>query len=137
MKTPHPHAVMIAEWIKDISRVVEVCLDATNKWHVTSPPSWVTDYKYRFADTAKPEIVSPLTDGEFYSYNGTVKPMREIANAAAARAIKDLPLLDCELNYSDLHIMWAQAKGDGMLLLRAIARAVRDDYIKQVQAGKR
>ncbi len=138
--TPHLHAEMIAEWIRDTSRIVECSRDGVTYWEKTDDPNWSPKIFYRFADTVKPSITSSLTDGELFELCKSppvANVQRAIANAAAARAIEELPLLSCELNYSDLHLMWVQAKGDEMLSLRAIARAVRDDYIKQVKAGKK
>ena len=92
--TPHPHAEMIAEWIKDTSRIVERFDKDRDVW-VDLYPGWGPNEQYRFADT-KPKIVSSLTEEEikevFYDIGSFLPALRAVANAAAQRAIEDLRL---------------------------------------------
>lgn len=74
MKTPHPHAEMITEWVKDTSRVVQ-CY-STYQWRdcLLAPPAWDADFEYRF----KPEpnkienyTISSLGDDKREPYSVT------------------------------------------------------------------
>ena len=92
---PHKHAALIAEWIKDTSRVVELYDTALKCWRPRSNPAWVPNCQYRFADTVKPEVTSPLTDTELANLwcleSGSCGvALRNIANAAHKAALKEV-----------------------------------------------
>ena len=143
-KTPHPHAAMIAEWIQDTSRVVEF-FGVFGEWIVPAgDPSWAPNIKYRFADAVKPVIVSSLSDAELRKLQSehpedscAIDNIRNIANAAAARAIEELPLLECSMNGRTVQDVYIQSGGGIFEGFEAVVIAVRDDYIKQVKAGKK
>lgn len=54
---PHPHAALIAEWIKDTSRMVEYRTHSAVPWKYAPIPTWFKDYEYRFKPQPKPDIV--------------------------------------------------------------------------------
>lgn len=54
--TPHPHAALIAEWIKDTSRKVE-CSGGGLIWSEIAAPCWDPNLKYRFKPQPKPDVV--------------------------------------------------------------------------------
>lgn len=92
----HPHAELIAEALKDTSRKIEgKYLD--NGWAESNLAHAVNcgeSWQFRFADTVKPECISPLTNEELNkihkgSYSGG-EYRRAIANAAHNRAIEDV-----------------------------------------------
>ena len=106
-KKPHKHAAMIAEWIKDTSRVVEYQYSDT-EWIKAEPPIWREAAEYRFADEAKQECVSPLSDHELATINkGSIKTgeeyRRTIANAAHRAALKWVAELPAKTSLNDAH----------------------------------
>lgn len=54
---PHPHAALIAEWIKDTSRMVEYRTHSAVPWKYAPIPTWFKDYEYRFKPQPKPDVV--------------------------------------------------------------------------------
>ena len=147
--TPHPHAAMIAEWVKDTSRVVQY-QNRDGVWHThgQNVPSWRPEVNYRFADTVKLVIVSSFTDEELIDIQGRhpaasshINNIRNLANIVAARAIKDLPVLRCSLSGKALHDIYCHCKfdeGDAMeSSFERVAAVAIDDYIKQVKAGNK
>lgn len=127
---PHPHAALIAEWIKDMNRKVEVNNpDDGLGWMASNCPAWFPDFLYRFADTApqKHRIVSSLTDDELFLlrdiYGDEIDNYRAIANAAAQRAIGDLP------HPPD---PWLDRYG----IQAGLASVVIEEYIRDLKEGK-
>lgn len=123
IKTQHPHAEMIAEWIKDTSRVVEQFDEGSEIWELDRNPAWYPETSYRFAGTVKPKIVSSLRDDvleEIFGIGTITGGVRRVANAAAQRAIEELEVPDkwVERQYKE---KWYSAGG----VLRAYLRDLK------------
>ena len=96
--TKHPHADFLAEALKDTSRKIEGQhrndgWDESNLTHVVNcGESWT----FRFADTVKPEVTSPLTDHEIYAVwaktdrSCHVRSLAPIAIAAKIATLKEV-----------------------------------------------
>lgn len=53
----HPHHDLIVEWAKDTSRVVQYRMQEHMDWDITSTPSWIPGYQYRFKPEPKPDVM--------------------------------------------------------------------------------
>ena len=99
---PHKHAALIAEWIKDTNRVVEVYEPVHECWEPRSNPVWFPDRQYRFADTVKPEVTSPLSDDEIYAVwaktdrSCHVRSLAPIAITAKIATLKEVAAMPSE-----------------------------------------
>ena len=126
---PHPHAAIITEWIKDTSRIVQMRLNDEH-WADCSPPLWSPHNQYRFADSVKPTIRSSLSDWELKTVIGSslcdveIERYRAIADAAAARAIEDMPKLKARIG------------DDTRASLMAVAKAIVEDCNEQLGKKK-
>lgn len=105
-KTPHPHAELIAEWVKDTSKIPERLYPFDNSWHELAITFVIEDIKGRHNYRLKPEeppkpvIVSSLSGSEIHylcqNFLYESDRLRAVADAAAQRAIEDLKLPDWE-----------------------------------------
>jgi len=119
MSTPnntHLHAAIIAEAIKDTSRKIDGRYTAHGRWVEISLDTVVNaseDWEFRFANTA-PTVTSPLTDDELIAIwdesGDRTATCRAIADAAAARAIEDLPKLKVRIDDGTRASLMAVAK---------------------------
>ena len=98
-KKPHKHAAMIAEWIKDTSRVVEF-RKSDGSW-VKASDMWDEEGEYRFADEVKPGAVSPLSDQELMSIWLNNETKREIANEIHKASIEWVASLPAVTSLTD------------------------------------
>ena len=138
---PHPHAAIITEWIKDTSRIVQMRLNDEH-WADCSPPTWCPFYQYRFADSVKPTIRSSLSDWELKTVIGSslcdveIERYRAIADAAAARAIEDMPKLEDRIGKGELFSMYSDFEGGTRASLMAVVKAVVADCNEQLGKKK-
>lgn len=118
MSKEHPHAAFIAEALLDLDRDIVFYNFTSKKWEDFPLQNVIHDYEdefhCRFKDTApeKHKIVSSLTDDEIAdvwvqgmrNVWDTLAGRRALVNAAAQRAVEDLPMptLDWALNNLDI-----------------------------------
>jgi hypothetical protein len=108
--TKHPHADFIAEALKDVLRQIQVkiaaCTDVDFR-NVTLQEAidYNENFVFRFADTVKPEVTSPLTDddlvkaGQMTSVGlGYIDAMRRVAIAAKIATLKEVAAMPSETN---------------------------------------
>ena len=135
---PHPHAAMITEWIKDTSRIVQMRLNDEH-WADCSSLMWSPHNQYRFADSVTPTIRSSLTEEELMAIGGSDASTivrRTIADAAAERAIEDIPKLKVRIDKGELFRMYSDFAGGPRASLIAVAKAVVEDCNEQLRKPK-
>ena len=138
---PHPHAAIITEWIKDTSRIVQSSVVGEH-WTDCPSPTWCPFYQYRFADSVKPTIRSSLSDWELKTVIGSslcdaeIERYRAVADAAAARAIEDMPKLGARIGKDELFSMYSDFEGGTRASLMAVAKAVVEDCNEQLRKPK-
>ena len=110
--TKHPHADFLAEALKDVLRQIQVkravCTDVDFR-DVTLQEAidYNENFVFRFADTVKPEVTSPLTDDELCEvWNksnitaknvvGYLHQLRTIAIAAKIATLKEVAAMPSE-----------------------------------------
>lgn len=134
---PHPHAAMIVEWIKDTSRIVQTKMWENRMWMDCSLPTWCPSRDYRFADSA---IRSSLSDEELRIVRDNADTLtiacRAIADAAAARAIEDIPKLEVRIKKDELYSTYCNFDGAMEDLLISIAEAIVEDCNEQLGKKK-
>ena len=143
--TKHPHADFIAEALKDTSRKIEGQhrsglrdeFDLENV--VKCDESWT----FRFADTVKPEITSPLSDHELIQESNSVtirgddiglKNLRAIAIASKIATLKDvaaMPNVTTLTNDSIVDLM-RQSPYGSVNSARRVANAALAEFKKQL-----
>ena len=135
--TPHPHADMITEWVKDTNRIVQSSVVGEH-WTDCPSPTWCLFYQYRFADSVKPTIRSSLSDWELKTVIGSslcdveIERYRAIADAAAAKAIEDIPNLEVRIGEDKLSRMYRTFDGDNIASLMAVVAATVEDCNRQL-----
>ena len=137
----HPHAAMIVEWVKDTSRIVQRSLNGED-WEDCPSPLWLPSSQFRFADSVKPTIRSSLSDWELKTVIGSslcdveIERYRAIADAAAARAIEDMPKLEARIGKGELFSMYSDFEGGTRASLMAVVKAVVADCNEQLGKKK-
>jgi hypothetical protein len=141
--TKHPHADFLAEALKDTTRNLEKKLlwDAPRNWvpvNLYDVMQHDHTWEFRFADTVKPEVTSPLTDTELANLwcleSGSCEvALRNIANAAHKAAIKEVAAMPSETTLPSnrlstlLHSHMLVSDG-----LEAVANAVISEFQKRI-----
>jgi hypothetical protein len=148
--TKHPHADFLAEALKDTARNLEKKLlwDASGKWipvNLYDVMQHDHTWEFRFADTVKPEVTSPLTDAELCDVwnksNITAKnvvgyqhQLREIAIAAKIATLKEVAAMPSVTTMRDKALLDVIGMSTQISLsrLEAVANAAIAEFQKRI-----
>lgn len=151
----HKHAEIIAEWINDTSRLVEVRSlihpDSSywTDWRLDLFPKWYEsdEFEYRFKNDQVSPYQSSLTDNELIEIwtnddrnEDTLKPagitlLRRIAEAAAKRERNDIRKLPAETSLSDYEIEEFRPDEPTMIEFRRFSRIVIARFLRDLKKG--